>query len=37
MFALSCLLTITMEHIESLKDDELALMANQFTRFHNNH
>jgi hypothetical protein len=36
MFAISSLLTITEEQVESLGDEELALVANQFTRFHNN-
>jgi hypothetical protein len=36
MFALSSLLSITEEQVESLGDEELALVASQFTRFHNN-
>jgi hypothetical protein len=36
MFDLSSLLTITEEQVESLGDEELALMASRFTRFHNN-
>jgi hypothetical protein len=36
MFALSSLLSITEEQVESLRDDELALVASRFTRFHNN-
>jgi hypothetical protein len=37
MFALSSLLSITKEQVESLGDEELALVANWFTWFHNNH
>jgi hypothetical protein len=37
MFALSSLLTITEEQVESLEDEELAFVASWFTRFHNNH
>jgi hypothetical protein len=37
VFALSSLLSITWEQVESLGDEELALVASQFTRFHNNH
>jgi hypothetical protein len=37
MFALSSLLTITEEQVESPRDEELALVASRFTRFHNNH
>jgi hypothetical protein len=36
MFALSSLLSITEEQVESLGDEELALVASRFTRFHNN-
>jgi hypothetical protein len=36
MFALSSLLTITEEMVESLRDEELALVDNLFMRFHNN-
>jgi hypothetical protein len=36
MFSLSSLLSITEEQVESLGDEELALMASQFTLFHNN-
>jgi hypothetical protein len=36
MFALSSLLTITEEQVESLRDEELELVAIQFTWFHNN-
>jgi hypothetical protein len=36
MFALSSLLSITKEQVESLGDEELALVASRFTRFHNN-
>jgi hypothetical protein len=36
MFALSSLLTITEEQVESLGDEELALVASRFIRFHNN-
>jgi hypothetical protein len=35
MFALSSLLSITEEQVESLGDEELALVASRFTRFHN--
>jgi hypothetical protein len=37
MFALSSLISITKEQVESLRDEELALVANRFTWFHNNH
>jgi hypothetical protein len=37
MFALSSLLSITEEQVESLGDEELALVASRFMRFHNNH
>jgi hypothetical protein len=37
MFSLSSLLTIIEELVESLKDEELALVTNLLTRFHNNH
>jgi hypothetical protein len=36
MFALSSLLSITEEQVESLRDEELALVASRFTRFNNN-
>jgi hypothetical protein len=36
MFALSSLLSITEEQVESLGDEDLALVASRFTRFHNN-
>jgi hypothetical protein len=36
MFALSSLLSITEEQVKSLGDEELALVASWFTRFHNN-
>jgi hypothetical protein len=36
MFALSSLLSITEEQVESLGDEELALVASRLTRFHNN-
>jgi hypothetical protein len=36
MFALSSLLSITEEQVESLGDEELALVASRFTWFHNN-
>lgn len=36
MFALSSLLSITEEQVESLGDEGLALVASRFTRFHNN-
>jgi hypothetical protein len=36
MFALSSLLSITEERVESLGDEELALVASRFMRFHNN-
>jgi hypothetical protein len=36
MFALSYLLSITEEHVESLGDEELTLVATRFMRFHNN-
>jgi hypothetical protein len=36
MFALSSLLSITEEQVEILRDEELALVASRFTRFHNN-
>ena len=36
MFALSSLLTITEEQVESLGDEELALVSSRFTWFHNN-
>jgi hypothetical protein len=36
MFALSSLLSIIEEQVESLGDEELALVASRFTRFHNN-
>jgi hypothetical protein len=36
MFALSSLLSIVEEHVESLGDEELALVASRFTQFHNN-
>jgi hypothetical protein len=36
MFALSSLLTITEEQVESLGDEELALVASRFTWFLNN-
>jgi hypothetical protein len=35
MFALSSLLSITEEQVESLGDEELALVASRFTQFHN--
>jgi hypothetical protein len=37
MFVLSSLLIIIEEQVESLGDEELALVANRFTWFHNNH
>jgi hypothetical protein len=37
MFSLFSLLSITEEQVESLGDEELALMASRFTQFHNNH
>jgi hypothetical protein len=37
MFALSSLLTITEEQVETLGDEDLALAASPFMRFHNNH
>jgi hypothetical protein len=37
MFALSSLLFISKERVESLGDEELMLVASQFMRFHNNH
>jgi hypothetical protein len=37
IFTLSFLLTIIEEQVESLVDKEMALVASQFTRFHNNH
>jgi hypothetical protein len=37
MFALSSLLSIIEEQVESLGDEELALVASRFTWFHNNH
>jgi hypothetical protein len=37
MFALSSLLTIIEEQVESLGDEELALVASRFTWFHNHH
>jgi hypothetical protein len=36
MFALSSLLSITEEQVESLWDEKLALVASRFTWFHNN-
>jgi hypothetical protein len=36
MFALSSLLSIIEEQVESLGDEELALVASRFTRFHKN-
>jgi hypothetical protein len=36
MFALSSLLSITEEQVESLEDEELALVASWFMQFHNN-
>jgi hypothetical protein len=36
MFALSSLLSITKEQVESLGDEELALVVSRFTRFHKN-
>jgi hypothetical protein len=36
LFILSSLLSIIEEHVESLRDEELALVASRFTRFHNN-
>jgi hypothetical protein len=36
MFALSSLLFITEEQVESLEDEEMALVASRFTWFHNN-
>jgi hypothetical protein len=36
LFALSFLLTIIEEQVESLKDEELVLVASRFTWFHNN-
>jgi hypothetical protein len=36
MFAISSLLTITEEQVESLEDQELSLVTSPFTRFHNN-
>jgi hypothetical protein len=36
IFALSSLLTITEEQVESLGDEELVLVASRFTWFHNN-
>jgi hypothetical protein len=35
-FALSSLVSITEEQMESLGDDELALIINRFSRFYNN-
>jgi hypothetical protein len=37
MFAISSLLSIMEELVESLGDEELALLASWFTRFHNKH
>jgi hypothetical protein len=37
MVALSSLLTIIEEQVESLGDEELTLVTSRFTRFHNNH
>jgi hypothetical protein len=37
MFALSSLFPIIEEHVESLRDEELELVASWFTRFHNNY
>jgi hypothetical protein len=37
MFALSSLLSIKEEHVESLGNDELTLVASQFMWFHNNY
>jgi hypothetical protein len=36
LFVLSSLLAIIEEHVESLGDEELALVYSRFTRFHNN-
>jgi hypothetical protein len=36
LFGLSSSLTITEEQVESLRDEELTLVATRFTRFHNN-
>jgi hypothetical protein len=35
-FALSSLVSVTEEQLESLGDDELALFISRFSRFHNN-
>jgi hypothetical protein len=35
-FALSSLVTVTEEQMESLRDDELALVISRFSQFHNN-
>ena len=35
-FSLSCLMSVTEEQLESLGDDELALVISRFSRFHNN-
>jgi hypothetical protein len=35
MFALSSLLSTIEEQVGSLRDEELAFVASQFTRFHN--
>jgi hypothetical protein len=35
-FALSSLVSVTKEQMESLEDDELALIISRFSRFHNN-
>jgi hypothetical protein len=37
MFYLSSLLTIIEKLVESLRDEELALVTSRLTRFHNNH
>jgi hypothetical protein len=36
LFALSSLLSVTKEQMESLRDEELMLVVNRLTRFHNN-
>jgi hypothetical protein len=36
MFSVSSLLTITKEKLESLRDEELAMVASSFNRFHDN-
>jgi len=37
LFALSSLASVSEEQLEVLGDDELALVINRFSRFHNNH